>query len=468
MNEAALAAELGVSRNTFREAARLLGGEGLVRHQMNRGIVVAEITAADVRDIYAAAARSRRLARKPSPRTATRRSTSGWRAWPARSRTRSPRVTPRAYWTATGSSTPPSLPPRAARGWGGSTPSSSRSSGWPLSLAERSSRALGRTADDHRVLLDALRGTRPRPKPRSAPTCTPGPPNYCGSGTCSTSGKRGTQPMPDNTSSAWDLIVAPWHLDEHIPDFPVPVGTVATIGPPMPDGDVPGRVTVLQRAVADAVAGAARPLLLSGDCPAGIAVAAGLQRRYPEIAVVWLDAHGDFNTPAITISGYLGGMALAMLTGHGPELFADPLGLRPVPERNVVLADARDLDPAERDALAASAVRRIPATADACLAALSGLRDLPVYLHVDVDILDSTEVTGLRFPTGPGPGLGDLANCLAAVTAAANVVAACLVCAWLPGQVGGPTAREAIARLAGALGAELTWPPGDMQAVAPA
>jgi arginase family enzyme len=61
----------------------------------------------------------------------------------------------------------------------------------------------------------------------------------------------------------------------------------------------------------------ARPLLLSGDCPAGLAVAAGLQERYPEIAVVWLDAHGDFNTPAITISGYLGGMALAMLTGHG-------------------------------------------------------------------------------------------------------------------------------------------------------
>src|SRR5215469_17823268 len=56
LREAALATELGVSRNTVREAARLLGGEGLVRHQMNRGIVVAEITAADVRDIYAARA----------------------------------------------------------------------------------------------------------------------------------------------------------------------------------------------------------------------------------------------------------------------------------------------------------------------------------------------------------------------------------------------------------------------------
>ena len=254
-----------------------------------------------------------------------------------------------------------------------------------------------------------------------------------------------------------DLIAAPWHLDEHIADFPVPVGTVATIGPPLPDGAVSSRVTVLQRAVADAVAGAARPLLLSGDCLAGLAVAAGLQRRHREIAVVWLDAHGDFNTPAITTSGYLAGMPVAMLTGRAPELFADPLGLRPVPEHHIVLADARDLDPAERDALAASRVRHIPATPAALRAALSGLADLPVYLHVDVDVMDGAEVPGLRFPTGGGPTLGDVEDCLTAITATATVGAAGLACAWLPGQVGRPPARAAIARLAGALGTRLTW-----------
>jgi arginase len=264
--------------------------------------------------------------------------------------------------------------------------------------------------------------------------------------------------MPDDTSGAWDLITTPWHLDEHIADFPVPVGAAAAIGPPLPDGAVPGRVTVLHRAVADAVAGAARPLLLSGDCLAGLAMAAGLQRRHREFAVVWLDAHGDFNTPAITVSGYLAGMSLALLTGRAPELFADPLGLRPVPEHNIVLADARDLDPAERDALAASQVRHIPATASAFRAALAGLRGLPVYLHVDVDIMDSTEVSGLRFPSGPGPTLSDIEKCLTAITASADLVAACLACAWLPGQVSRPPAREATARLAGALGAQLTWP----------
>src|SRR5262249_60603421 len=56
LREAALATELSVSRNTIREAARILESEGLVRYQMNRGILVAELAADDVRAIYAAPA----------------------------------------------------------------------------------------------------------------------------------------------------------------------------------------------------------------------------------------------------------------------------------------------------------------------------------------------------------------------------------------------------------------------------
>jgi len=91
LREAALAAELGTSRSTLREAARTLESEGLVRYQMNRGLVVADITGPDVAGIYAArAALEQRLA---------------------------------------------------------------------LALSVRSHRELGRTADDHRRLLDALHGS---------------------------------------------------------------------------------------------------------------------------------------------------------------------------------------------------------------------------------------------------------------------------------------------------------------------
>lgn len=264
--------------------------------------------------------------------------------------------------------------------------------------------------------------------------------------------------MADHSSDGrWDPIVTPWHLDEHIPAFPVPIGRTETICPALPAGPVPARMSLLHQAVADAVSRTARPLVLSGDCPTARAAVAGLQRRHRDLAVVWLDAHGDFNTPVISTSGYLGGMAIAMLTGRTPELFDDALGLRPVAEAKVVLADARDLDPAERDALADSQVRRVPADPTAITSALDGLGRTPVYLHLDVDVIDSAELPGLRFPSGPGPSLTQIEECLAAVCATANVIGAGFACAWLPDRVADQPTREVITRLAGALGTDLAW-----------
>jgi arginase len=259
----------------------------------------------------------------------------------------------------------------------------------------------------------------------------------------------------------WDLIVTPWHLDEHIPAFPIPANATEIIGPARPAGPVPARMTLLHQAVADTVAQTARPLVLAGDCPTAAGVVAGLQRRHRDVAVVWLDAHGDFNTPGITTSGYLGGMALAMLTGRAPELAGDALGLRPVADTHAVLADARDLDPAERDALTASQVRRVPADPAAIIAALDelgGLGRLPVYLHLDIDVVDSAQLPGLRFPSGAGPSLIQIQECLAAVCSAADVAAAGIACAWRPDRVGDPATREAISLLTGALGADPAWP----------
>jgi arginase len=264
--------------------------------------------------------------------------------------------------------------------------------------------------------------------------------------------------MADDTAQdGWDLITAPWHLDERIPSFPVPAGGAELACPPAAGGSELDRMTVRNQAVADAVARARRPLLLSGDCTAGLGVVAGLQRRHSQVAVVWLDAHGDFNTPAITISGYIAGMSLAMVTGRAPELDCDLLGLRPVADGDVVLVDARDLDPAERDALTASQLRRVPADPDAISAAVAGLGQRPVYLHVDIDVIDGPQLAGLRFPVDGGPAMSQVEDCLAAIVTAANVTAACIACAWLPEHMNDQATREAIARLASRLGARLTW-----------
>jgi len=259
------------------------------------------------------------------------------------------------------------------------------------------------------------------------------------------------------TEGEWDVIVTPWHVDEHLPAFPVPDDATQVALPDLPPGPVPARMSLLHRAAADVVARAARPLVLSGDCSTARATVAGLQRRHRDLAVLWLDAHGDFNTPAISTSGYLAGMALAMLTGRTPGLFDDTLGLRPVPDTSVVLADARDLDPAERDALTGSQVRRVAADPDAITSALSRLGPVPVYLHLDIDVIDGAELPGARFPSGPGPSLAQIEECLAAACATANIVGAYLACAWVPEHVDDRTSLQTMARLAAALGADLRW-----------
>ena len=267
-----------------------------------------------------------------------------------------------------------------------------------------------------------------------------------------------------STADTWELIVTPWHLDEDIPQFPIPATATAVI-PDLPAGTVPARMSLLHRAAFEAVTRASRPLVLSGDCPTARAVVAGVQRRHRDLAVLWLDAHCDFNTPAISTSGYLGGMALAMLTGRTPGLFDDTLGLRPVPEAGVVLADARDPDPAELDALATGQVRRVPADPAAITAALDDLGPVPVYLHLDIDVIDSADLPGARFPAGAGPSLAQVEECLAAACATANIAAAYIACAWLPEHVGDQPGRRTMTRLTAALGAGLTWhePPADLR-----
>lgn len=260
------------------------------------------------------------------------------------------------------------------------------------------------------------------------------------------------------TREGWDLLVTPWHLDEHLTAFPIPTSATEVVPPPLPDDTVPARMNRLHQVAAAAVARASRPLVLSGDCPTARAVVAPVQRQHPDLAVVWLDAHGDFNTPTITTSGYVGGMALAMLTGRTPGLFEDDLGLRPVAESGVVLADARDLDPAERDALDASEVRRVPAEPGAVASAVGQLGTRPVYLHLDIDVIDGAELRGARFPSGPGPSLDQIEECLAAVCGSAEVVAAYIACAWLPDHVADRATRETITRLVRAVGTQLSWP----------
>ena len=172
----------------------------------------------------------------------------------------------------------------------------------------------------------------------------------------------------------------------------------------------------LAQIVAAEVKAGSLPVGLLANCSAIMGMLGGLQHSGPtatplRVGLVFIDAHGDFNTPETTLSGMLGGMPVAISAGLGLARLRVKSGLDPaLPERHIVLAGARDLDPLERDLLDHSAVERLsvedlktrPAAVNRQMERLSRLTDL-IYVHVDMDVLDPPEVRGhpLTVPDGP-------------------------------------------------------------------
>lgn len=138
------------------------------------------------------------------------------------------------------------------------------------------------------------------------------------------------------------------------------------------------------------------PLVLAGNCMSAVGTFAGLRSRSRKVpGVCWFDAHGDFNTPETTVSGFLDGMALATLTGRcWTQLTKAIPHFRAATDESVLMFGTRQLDAAERQALSASEVhwpgsRRSTINDSARLAALRQNVG-EVYLHIDLDVLDDS------------------------------------------------------------------------------
>lgn len=173
----------------------------------------------------------------------------------------------------------------------------------------------------------------------------------------------------------------------------------------------------------------------------------GLQRGRHDVGVVWFDAHADFHTEATTTSGYLGGLPLALAVGVGTLTLPQALGLRPVPQSRVVLVDARDTDPGEQVLLEGSSVAR---------AHVADLRetDLPagrLYLHIDIDVCDPSEVPDLLYPAPGGPALTDLLAAAQRITATGRDVAVGVAATWRHKKPTSPVHQGIMRRLAEAV-----------------
>jgi arginase len=236
------------------------------------------------------------------------------------------------------------------------------------------------------------------------------------------------------------LFLVPYHLDEPLAGFAAStLERGRAIRAALPEGHAWERMAALYTEVAERVRDSADvPVVASGDCTTSLGVLAGLQRRGLDPAIVWFDAHGDFNTDETTPSGYLGGMPLAIAVGRGDQTAPRALGLRAVDESRVLLVDARDLDPGEREALSRSKVQRVPVSAldpERGAGSPAAPPPGPIYLHLDIDVLDPPELPGLRFPVAGGVDRGELSRAIAALMDTGRVAAVGLGCTWWPDRV---------------------------------
>jgi len=148
--------------------------------------------------------------------------------------------------------------------------------------------------------------------------------------------------------------------------------------------------------VDDALSGGRVPVITAADCSIAVTTLPAALRHRPDAMVLWLDAHGDFNTPDTSGSGYLGGMCLAGACGEWDAGLGDTIAAE-----QVVLAGVRDLDSGERELLERSPATVIGASVVETLVAVKNALDgAPVFIHLDFDVLDPEE-----FPAAyPAPG----------------------------------------------------------------
>ena len=160
----------------------------------------------------------------------------------------------------------------------------------------------------------------------------------------------------------------------------------------------------------EAIAQGRLPIFVGGDHSISVGTIGGVTHDGP-CGVLWVDAHGDFNTPGTTPSGNIHGMPLAALCGLGASELVN-LG-RPGPKlrrEDVVMIGIRDLDAPEKTLLKDSGIavytmRDIDdrGVADVAREALDRLAHLPrVHVSLDMDCMDPREAPGVGTPVTGG------------------------------------------------------------------
>lgn len=227
--------------------------------------------------------------------------------------------------------------------------------------------------------------------------------------------------------------MTPYFLDQPLTGLEGVVTGDLEFNQPHLDGDnTQDRMGVLYQHLAEfvskTISQGKRPVSIAGDCCTSIGVLAGLQHAGIKPNLIWFDAHGDFNTWETTPSGFLGGMPLAMLVGRGEQTIPEAVHLDPISETEVILTDARDLDPGEKEALAASHIAHISNVEDLFNFPLG---EGPIYIHFDTDIINPREAPAMNYAASGGPTVKTLKRVFQHLAQTSRILAVSLS-SWNP------------------------------------
>ncbi len=158
------------------------------------------------------------------------------------------------------------------------------------------------------------------------------------------------------------------------------------------------------------------PVVLGGDHSIAVGVVSGVSGAYrtrqKRVGYVWLDAHGDMNTPESSPSGNVHGMPLASVMGYGAPELVELLGFKPkVEPRNVALVGVRDLDTKEKRLVKESGAhvftmrdideRGMREVMSEALRVASDETD-GIAVSLDMDFVDPTDAPGVGTPVRGG------------------------------------------------------------------
>jgi arginase len=196
------------------------------------------------------------------------------------------------------------------------------------------------------------------------------------------------------------------------------------------------------------------PIVLAGNCNSAVGTIAGLGS---EVGVAWFDAHGDFNTPETTTSGFLDGTAVAIITGRcWKQLTATIPGFRHIADERVCIVGARDIDALERGLLADSNVDviapdKIRSDLPRTLNSIGQHVD-EMYVHLDLDVLDAQVASANKFAVSGGLTIEDVEYALSQIAQTFRIAGVTLSAYDPTADTNGAAATAAIRLICSAAG----------------